>query len=83
MYKIKVGNEAKNTLYGWAETPTEANKIIHEYVKKQEKNGFKSYYFNVAFHEKENLFVIDYGSHENFIYLNCDTEEECTKFLHS
>ena len=54
MYRIKVGNEQKNNLYGWAETPEEANKIIYEYIKKQEKNGFKSYYTTYAHYEKEN-----------------------------
>ena len=44
MYRIKVGTEQKNNLYGWADTAEEANKIIHEYIKKQEKDGFKSYY---------------------------------------
>ena len=54
MYKIKGGNEAKNTLYGWAETPTEANKIIHEYVKKQEKNGaFNKRIFLISTADKE------------------------------
>ena len=83
MYRIKVGNEQKNNLYGWAETPEEANKIIYEYIKKQEKGGFKSYYTTYAHYEKENLFIIDYGSHINFIYLSYDTEEEGTKYLNA
>ena len=83
MYRIKVGTEQKNNLYGWADTAEEANKIIREYIKKQEKDGFKSYYTKFSYYDDENLFIIDYGKYTNFIFLSCDTEEECTKYLNS
>ena len=31
MYRIKVGTEQKNNLYGWSDSVEEANKIILEW----------------------------------------------------
>ena len=54
MYRIKVGTEQKNNLYGWADTAEEANKIIREYIKKQEKDTWINYNNIILFKKKYN-----------------------------
>lgn len=81
MYKIRIGNESKKRLYGWSKDAVEISKMIDEYIKNQEVDGFKSYRANMNRFDNENMLIIDYGKHSDFIYLNCDSKEEYQKYL--
>jgi len=77
-FKILQGSWKAETLVGETDDPKEIWPIINNYI---ESIKFKSYYVRTILDSDTNTFIIDYGSHSNFINIVCDSKESYNEYM--